>query len=170
MRGGVAHLLQVASVQRERIDIIYAVLGPPLHQTHNSWQPSDSFLFSYPLPSLCSLRGCHSDREWRADPGAGPPTGLTVGTPGPHLSPLVPAWLLSPSEHCLGGGSGESQRAQLLTDILKQSQHIVEQNGSPVNMRRSDNECNYKLKCHRAGLWNNKMKVRSMFCLSQMRF
>ena len=30
--------------------------GPPLHQTHNSWQPSDSFLFSYPLPSLCSLR------------------------------------------------------------------------------------------------------------------
>ena len=35
-------------------------------------------------------RGCHSDREWRADPGAGPPTGLTVGNTGPAPESLGP--------------------------------------------------------------------------------
>ena len=136
----------------------YYLLGIPswanfsdISQTHNSWQPSDSFLFSYPLGRVVTLTG-----SGELIPA---PTGQPVGK---HRAPAAPEteqrseWSLGPWYSCQPGFSvwvntalaeevvNHTQRWLNFSLIFCNNRRILRRIISDsVIMRRSDNEDNH---------------------------
>ena len=160
---GVANLLQVGSLHSIEMTSFMRTWDPRYIRpiTHDNHRTVSYFhIRSPPLSAVSGVVTLTGSGELILV--LAPPPAWLWETPGPHLSPLVPG-LASQSQWTL-----PCRRKWWITTswtshryFVTIAAYIVEQNGSPVNMRRSDNECNYNAT---ARLWNNKTKVRSMFC------